>query len=352
MSFQQKKKRNKTEHNKQDYLYICITMPLQLTIYRAGSNIPALPGNNTFHSTELFHIYEATPGYTPLLVVASLNGQPVAKLLGVVRRSVRLTPPALIKRCEVYGTGEYFVPDEQCENIFGEMLRKLTHEALRRSFLIEFRNLDDPRFGYRFFRQNHYFPINWLRVRNSLHDNSPVEARFSPSRLRQIRKGLKNGAQVRQARTPDEIQHFARMLHHVYSFKIRRHFPSLRFFRELERQLVNGKQSTIFIVTYKERIIGGSACIYSADTAYLWFSGGMRKTYALQHPGILAVWAALSDAKQRGCRHLEFMDVGLPFRRHGYRDFVLRFGGRQISTRRWFRFRWTWLNQLLSKLWE
>ena len=161
MSFQQKKKRNKTEHNKQDYLYICITMPLQLTIYRAGSNIPALPGNNTFHSTELFHIYEATPGYTPLLVVASLNGQPVAKLLGVVRRSVRLTPPALIKRCEVYGTGEYFVPDEQCENIFGEMLRKLTHEALRRSFLIEFRNLDDPRFGYRFFRQNH---VNHIAV--------------------------------------------------------------------------------------------------------------------------------------------------------------------------------------------
>ena len=101
MSFQQKKKRNKTEHNKQDYLYICVTKPLQLTIDRAGSNIPALPGNNTFHSTELFHIYEATPGYTPLLVVASLNGQPVAKLLGVVRRSVRLTPPAFIKRCEV-----------------------------------------------------------------------------------------------------------------------------------------------------------------------------------------------------------------------------------------------------------
>ncbi len=54
----------------------------------------------------------------------------------------------------------------------------------------------------------------------------------------------------------------------------------------------------------------------------------MRKTYALQYPGILAVWKALDDAKQRGYRHLEFMDVGLPFRRHGYREFVLRFGGK------------------------
>lgn len=102
--------------------------------------------------------------------------------------------------------------------------------------------------------------------------------------------------------------------------------PSIKFFQHLENQLTKGQQSKIFIVTYKEKIIGGSACIYSDDSAYLWFSGGMRKTYALQYPGILAVWKALDDAKQRGYRHLEFMDVGLPFRRHGYREFVLRFG--------------------------
>ena len=41
-------------------------MPLKLTTYYHGSDIPELPGNNTFHSIELFHIYEATPGYTPL----------------------------------------------------------------------------------------------------------------------------------------------------------------------------------------------------------------------------------------------------------------------------------------------
>ncbi len=35
-------------------------MPLKLTTYYHGSDIPELPGNNTFHSIELFHIYEAT----------------------------------------------------------------------------------------------------------------------------------------------------------------------------------------------------------------------------------------------------------------------------------------------------
>ena len=78
----------------------------------------------------------------------------------------------------------------------------------------------------------------------------------------------------------------------------------------------------------------------------------MRKTYALQYPGVLAVWKALDDARQQGYRHLEFLDVGLPFRHHGYREFVLRFGGKQISTRRWFRFRWKWLNRVLTWIYK
>lgn len=319
-------------------------MPLKLTTYCEGSRIPELPGTNTFHSTELFRIYEATPGYAPILIVASLDGRPVGKLLAAVRKSVRLSPPGIIKRCEVYGAGEYFDPSLSKEEIFGEMLQRLTQMATRSAFLIEFRNLESTMFAYRLFRANQFFPINWLRVRNSLQGTAKAEEGFSASRIRQIRKGLKSGATVREARGMDEVEEFARMLHHVYSFKVRKHFPSREFFRQLAGH--GDGRNRLFIVQYKGKIIGGSACIYSDDCAYLWFSGGMRKTYRQQYPGVLAVWKALEDARERGYRHLEFMDVGLPFRRHGYREFVLRFGGNQISTRRWFRFRWRWLNKV------
>lgn len=325
-------------------------MPLKLTTYYRGNEIPELPGNNTFHSRELFQIYEATPGYTPLLIVATEGTKPVAKLLAAVRKSIRWFPPSIIKRCEVYGTGEYLDDTVDKEAIFGEILEHLTTEVLRNSFLIEFRNLENAMFGYKYFRENNYFPINWLRVRNSLHSIKSVEERFSPSRIRQIRKGLKNGAVIEEAHTTEEILEFSQMLYHVYSSHIRKHFPNINFFRHMDTRLISNQQGKIFIIKYKEKIIGGSACVYSGDTAYLWFSGGMRKTYALQYPGILAVWMALKDAYERGYRHLEFMDVGLPFKKHGYRDFVLRFGGKQSSTRRWFRFRWLWLNNLFTKI--
>ncbi len=325
-------------------------MPLKLTTYYHGNDLPELPGNNTFHSNELFRIYEATPGYKPLLIIASENGRPIAKLLAAIRRSFYRF--SFMTRCEVYGSGEYFNEQTDQETVFAELLEHLTDEALRESALIEFRNMESALFGYKAFKENHYFAINWLRVHNSLHSVAKVEERFSPSRIRQIKKGLKNGAEIREARSVDDIQAFSRMLHHVYSSKVRRHFPSREFFLHLEKQMIKEGKSKIFIITYKNKIIGGSTCIYSGDSVYLWFSGGMRKTYALQYPGILAVWQALVDAKQRGYRHLEFMDVGLPFRKHGYREFVLRFGGKQSSTRRWFRFRWTWLNKLLIKVYE
>lgn len=329
-------------------------MPLKLTTYYKGKDIPDLPGSNTFHSKELFQIYELTPGYNPLLIIATEDGQPIARLLAAIRKTNKWLPSSIVKQCVVYGTGEFITPSlsrnkEREEEIFGEMLEHLTQEASRSCFLIEFRNLENAMFGYRFFRNNQFFPVNWLRVRNSLHSISKTQERFSPSRIRQIKKGLANGAQVEEAHTIEEIEAFSRMLHKIYSSRIRRYFPNRDFFYHINNILITEKLARIFIVKYKEKIIGGSACIYSDENAYLWFSGGMRKTYALQYPGILAVWKALEDAHHRGYQHMEFMDVGLPFRKHGYRDFVLRFGGKQSSTRRWFRIGWPWLNNLLIK---
>ena len=324
-------------------------MPIRLTTYRKGNSIPALPGYTIFNSTELFRVYELTRGYEPILIVAYLEERPVAKLLAVIRKSVRLFPPSIIKRCEIYGNGEYFDETQNREELFSYILEHLTHEVLQKSFLIEFRNLDNPLFGYKAFRKNKYFPINWLRVYNSLHSRTPLE-RLSVSRKRQINKALKNGAYIEVADNDKDITLFSKMLKKAYSSQVRKHFPDLNFFRLLTWQRPDKEMAKIFLVKYKDKIIGGSVCVFSNGNAYLWFSGGMRKTYAFLYPGVLAVWAALTYAREEGYEHFEFMDAGLPFKKHGSREFILRFGGKQSSTRRWFRFRWKWLNNLLCRM--
>jgi len=334
-------------------------MALKLSSYYRGSHVPDLPGCDTFHSNTLFHIFEGTPGCNPILLTISEDGVVLGKMLGVVQRIVRILPFYIIRRCVSYGTGEYFCPDSQREEIFNIMLQELTRYANRLDcFVIEVRNLPTPLTGYASFKQSYYFPVNWLRVRNKLSkDNLPVEQSFSNSRRRQVRKAIKNGAETAIAQTSAEIKEFALMLKRNYQSKIRKHFPAIEFFQEIQQGNVSldkneWQRFKIFIVKYQQKIIGGCVCIYSGDTAFVWFSGGMNKTHLRQYPSVMAIWKALTDAKASSYRYLEFMDVGTPFRKHGYRDFVLRFGGEQISTRRWFRFRWKWLNKLCQKLYN
>ena len=44
-------------------------MNIRLATYYHAKDVPALPGSNIFHSTELFHVLEQTRGVRPLLLV-------------------------------------------------------------------------------------------------------------------------------------------------------------------------------------------------------------------------------------------------------------------------------------------
>jgi hypothetical protein len=65
----------------------------------------------------------------------------------------------------------------------------------------------------------------------------------------------------------------------------------------------------------------------------------------------MSVWAAIEDAHKRGIPHFEFAVSGAPLRNNtGFRNFILNFGGKQVSTIRWYRYRWMWINKILRKI--
>ena len=237
------------------------------------------------------------------------------------------------------------------DELFGLMLEHLTSEVLQECFLIEFRNLPTALFGYKHFRHNGYFPVNWIRVYNSLHSLSPEE-RLENKRKQQVNRALKYGITLQEAKTEEDRNKFLQLLKRNYSSKLRKHFPAIELFQLLTKGTSERKAARTFLVKYKDRIIGGSFCMYSHDRAYLCFSFGLRKTFAWLHPNAMAIWAALTDAHQKGYQHFEFIDAGLPYQKVGYRNFILSFGGKQVSTRRWFRFRWEWLNKLANWLYR
>ncbi|MCR5131227.1 MAG: GNAT family N-acetyltransferase [Prevotella sp.] len=301
-----------------------------------------------FHSVELFHIIEATPRHSPLMaVVFNDDEEVVAHMLATIRRRTSWLPPYLFAQARVYGEGE-FVDGIDKDEVFSMMLQALTQRFHRRLCLYaEFSNMKKKMFGYASFRECGYFPVSWQEVHNSLHSMSPQE-RLSESQLEEIEYLRKRGVGMRRVQSEEELQEAYRLLRNFNLMKLHHFLPPEKLFSLLNEH----EDSQILVTTFKEKLIGVSVTVYSEGNAYLWYVASKRKSYPYQHPDLMTVWYTLEEAYARQCRHLFFMDAGLPFQKSSYRDFILSFGGMPVAKYRWFHFSLSCINKFLSWLYR
>lgn len=319
-------------------------MNLTVSIISKSTDLPPMECRNFFHSAKLFRIAENTPGYTPLMAVAMKDDGTVgAHMLATIRRRGSWLPPYLFTQGRIYGEGEY-AADVDRDAAFSLMLDAITRRFVKRlCFYVEFSNMSQKMFGYRHFRRNKYFPINWQEVHNAL-DEEPPEEHISAKMMARIAKTYDNGVETREIASDEELKGFYRLLRGFYRLKVRQFLPP----RELFEQLSAQGNARIFVTLYRGRIIGGSACVFSDAGAYLWYMASKRKTFPHLRPDRMTVWHALKYAWAQHYRYLHFIDVGLPYPKNKYRDFILSFGGKPVAKYRWFRFTFPWLNSLLS----
>lgn len=329
------------------FLYLCGEVAkmeqINIRIIEKSGDLPEMKAENFFHSPELFRITEQTTGSTPFMVVAEdVQGHCIAHLLAMVRRRGSLIPPYLYTHGRIYGQGEY---DEQVdqEEVFGQMLKAITRKFKRRLCLYaEISDVHPKMFGYRMFRRFGYFPVHWQEVHNSLHSKDPAE-RISEKMRQRIEKAYALGVETRAVRSPEEVHAFYRLLRGFYRMKLRRLIPPEKQFLELNRY----EKAQILMTCYHGKVIGGSACVYSEGNAYLWYLASRRKTYPKLHPKTMTLWYAIRYAYEHNYAHIFFMDVGLPWKKNPFRDFILSFGGKPVARYRWFRFSISWINSLL-----
>ncbi len=306
--------------------------------------LPALIGGNFFHSAELFHIIEKSPGQRPFMAVATDgDGRELGHVLALVHLHSTWLPPFRYVQGRIYGEGDY--ADDVCrDKAFGPLLKAITHKLRRRlCFCIEFSDLSKKMFGYRMFRENGYFPIAWMEVYNSLHSMPPRD-RLSQKMLDRIERVTEMGVETREVENEQELHQFYRLLNGFFRFKMRRFIPSEQQIGQFDRS----ENARVFVTIYKGRIIGGSVCLFSEGNAYLWYLASRRKSYPHLHPNIMTIWHAINWAWQHNYAHIFFLDVGLPVPHSPFRDFILSFGGKPASTYRWFKVMPDWLNSLLS----
>lgn len=320
---------------------------MRIHVYTSGDELPAgLLTENIFHSPALFKLSKETPRHKPYLAtVEREDGTIMGQLLAMVRYRSSLFPPYFYMHGRIFGEGAYRqeLSTEEKQSLFGMMLKELRSSMGLKVLYIEVSNLSQKMFGYREFRQTSFFPIRWMSIHNSLHSKPPI-ARLSNRMKELINDSYQKGVVTEQLTKEEDLHTFTKLLRHHNWLKPKRYIPQDNFFRGI----MKSKTGSLFVTKYKHHVIGCSVVVYSQGQAYLWYSAFRRKTFRWLHPAELTIWHALDNAHQRGFQHMFFMDVGLPFSKNPFREFILRFGGKPVSTYRWFYINIRWLNRLFS----
>ena len=315
-----------------------------INIYTNSNQLPkGLRNENIFHSPQLFLLAKETPRHKPYMVtVETSNGMVIAQMLALVRYHSSWFPPYLYRHCRILGEGIYADGYDKAE-LFSQMLKRLTSKIAPWTLYLEVSNLSGKMFAYKQLRSAHFFPVKWVRIHNSLHSHSPEE-RINERMQKRINNAYARGVVTDEVKTDTEFKAFMHLLRMHNKLKPKRFIPANEFFLGL----MNTPNARLFLTRYNGHTIGCSAVVYSQQQAYLWYAAYRRKTFAILHPDILTIWHVLKDAHQRGYEHVFFMDVGLPFRKNVFREFILRFGGKQTSGYRWFHCTIGWINNLFS----
>ena len=322
------------------------------TFYRK-EELPPLEEGNFFHDASSFDWYSNSPTYTPFMLVAFEGEKPVAALFAVIMRRNRFFRGSLFKRCFITQQPSFFNEDLSQADIFQALITHLVKEVRHKVFLIRYDSLGNAIFGYKAFRENKFYSVKWINIRNSLQRKRKIWDQLSASRKNQVNKALKRGVVMEEFVDEENLPEIYRLIHDTNHKKIWRRFPPYPYFENFFCHYVRKGKGKILLTRYQGKIIGGAMLGFEKHTTvYCLCYWGKSKRYKTLYPTIFTIYSAMELAEDLGFHYFDFMDVGFLSKNTGRTHFLLQFGGKQRATRRWYRFNWSLLNFFAHKIYD
>ncbi|MEE0922378.1 MAG: GNAT family N-acetyltransferase [Paludibacteraceae bacterium] len=214
--------------------------------------------------------------------------------------------------------------DENISESALAMLLQIVKKQQGEAIYIETRNLHDYSRWRTVFEANDFAYQPHLNIQVACNANHTM----SEQRQRQVKKAIKNGAEICEASSEQEIRDWYQILRQLYLQKVRTPLWSEAFFLLFYRSGV-GK---FLLVKYEGKVIGGMMCpIFAGKAIYEWYVCGLDEAYREQYPSVMATYAAIEYAKQKGIPMFDFMGAGVPDKPYGVRDFKMEFGGAVVK---------------------
>lgn len=275
-----------------------------------------------FQTPEAYAFYASVPEeMTPFAVGVDEDGQLMGVVVGYTTRETN--PIKQLFTCRSIVIGGPLLDESISDNAVTALLCAVKR-VTRSSIYVETRNFHD------YSRWRHIFEQCGFAYQPHLNIQVACTAThtMSEQRIRQMKRAMKNRAEIVEPQSEQEIREWYRILKQLYRHKVRTPLWSEAFFLQFYRNGV-GKY---LLVKYEGKVIGGMMCpVFAGKAIYEWYVCGLDDEYREQYPSVMATYAAIEYAKQNDIPIFDFMGAGMPDKTYGVRDFKMEFGGGLIE---------------------
>ena len=209
-----------------------------------------------------------------------------------------------------------------------KLLKCASDKTSKKSIYLELRNYNDYS-AYRNTFEKARFTYNpHLNFHVSTDSVEAALMQLNTTKRRDVRLSKREGAEWFETKDGEDVRVFYELLKNLYETKIKTPLFEFDFFEKLI-QLPQGK---LFVVKYKNEIVGGSVCVLLENkTLYEWFVCGLDGQIKNIFPSTLATWAAIEYAASNGYKRFDMMGAGKPDEGYGVREFKSKFGGELVE---------------------
>lgn len=289
---------------------------------------------NSFHSYEMYRFYQELKNEKPFFI-GLCNDKKVLKalIMAVLYEDTSLIKKTFSSRVIVYSGPVIDSSDANSSKNLDLILKELDRILPKHVIYTEIRNFKDYSPFLDTYQDNgyKYVPHYDIHVDCSKAD---YFSNFSKIRQRNIKKSLKNGAQIVEPESLDEVRIFYDILKSLYKKKVKKPLPAFDYFETFYHK----KAGKYFLISYNSKIVGGIMCpILNGKIIYEAYIAGLDGNYQNISPSVLATYAAIKYANENAIKWFDLMGAGKPGVDYGVRDFKMTFGGKLLEPGRFIK---------------
>ena len=280
-----------------------------------------------FQTKECYNLYAANPEFMkPFCLAVEDTGKLKGVIIGYIQADGGAAKRFLSRRA-IINSGP-LLADDISDDALCMLLTECRNLLQDKAIYVECRNFEDYSRYKNVFEQCGFDYVPHLNFHIDTSSEEIVNQSLGKSRKRDIRTSFRDGAEIVEQPTIEEIREFYAILSDLYINKVKTPLYPISFFERLYRQ----DYSKFLLVRLNDKIVGGTVCVSLPGYAvYEWFACGEDGVYKNIYPSTVATYAGIRYAAQNGYQHFDMMGAGKPNEGYGVRDFKAKFGGQLVE---------------------